>query len=150
MFLPSLALSELIERLVMTDATTDFKSPFEGLLHTPSWFIPIQDFIYTPTRWLEVNIKRPEDQCVYMFASIVALVCCFLLKAHPGSAFSRKLFSTSIGVFIHYYVFGLSGLASIGNNLVSYAIIRLAPRSYQHVCIFIVSGLGLAFAQIHK
>ena len=81
-----------------------------------------------------------------MFASTLALVCCFILKAHPGSAFSRKLFSTSIGVFIHYYVFGLSGLASIANNLASYAIIRLAPRDYQHVGVFIVSGLGLAVA----
>lgn len=85
-----------------------------------------------------------------MIASIVALICCFALKAHTGSPFQRRLFSTCTGVFIHYYVFGLSGLASLATNVISYAVIRLAPRQYMHVIVFVVSGLGLALAQIHK
>ena len=32
----------------------------------------------------------------------------------------------------------------------SYLVIWLAPRSSQHVIVFVVSGLGLALAQIHK
>ena len=85
-----------------------------------------------------------------MIASAGALASCFALKAHPGGAFSRKLFSTSCGLFIHYYVFGLSGLASLITNLSSYAILRVFPVESQHVAIFFVSGLGLALSQIHK
>ena len=64
-----------------------------------------------------------------MVASTVALICCFLLKAHPGSAFQRKLFSMATGLIIHYYVFGFSGLASLATNLISYLIIRLMPTN---------------------
>jgi len=81
-----------------------------------------------------------------MVASTFALVCCFLLKSHPGNASQRKVFSTLTGLFIHYYVFGVSGLASLATNIISYATIRLMPREYQHICIFVVSGLGLASA----
>ena len=105
-------------------------SPFSGdLVPTPKWFIPIEAVLYSPISWLQVTFGRPEDQCVYMMASVVALISCFLLKAHPGSAFERKLFSTAMGLFIHFYVFGKSGLASLTTNLVSYAAIRLAPTS---------------------
>jgi D-alanyl-lipoteichoic acid acyltransferase DltB (MBOAT superfamily) len=85
-----------------------------------------------------------------MVASTFALVCCFLLKSHPGSATQRKVFSTLTGLFIHYYVFGIAGLASLATNIVSYAMIRLMPRETQHIGIFIVSGLALALCQIHK
>ena len=95
-------------------------------------------------------MSRPEDQCVYMVASCFALLACFMLYAHPGSAFKRKLFSTTAGLTIHYYVFGISGLGSLATNIVSYAIIKLAPIHNQHVIIFVVSGLALALAQIHK
>ena len=73
-----------------------------------------------------------------------------MVKAHPGSAFSRKLFSTSAGFFIHYYVFGISGLASLASNLVSYVAIRLAPTKYSHIVVFVSTGLALALSQIHK
>lgn len=53
-------------------------------------------------------------------------------------------------MFIHYYVFGLSGLASLVTNIFSYLVIWLAPSSSQHVVVFVVSGTGLALAQIHK
>ena len=85
-----------------------------------------------------------------MVASTFALICCFLLKSHPGSATQRKVFSTLTGIFIHYYVFGVAGLASLATNVISYATIRLMPRESQHIIIFVVSGLGLSLAQIHK
>ena len=53
-------------------------------------------------------------------------------------------------MFIHFYVFGLSGLASLATNLVSYLAMQLAPARSQHIVIFVVTGLGLALAQIHK
>ena len=85
-----------------------------------------------------------------MAASTVALICCFLVKAHPGSAFSRKLFSTSAGLFIHYYVFGLAGLASLASNILSYVTMRLAPTSCSHILVFLITGAALALSQIHK
>ena len=44
----------------------------------------------------------------------------------------------------------MSGLASLASNVVSYFTILLMPVKYQHVCVFVVCGLGLALAQIHK
>ena len=126
------------------------ESPLKGLISTPAWFKPIEDAIYTPAYFFEEVLDRPMDQCIYMAASIVALCSCFALKAHPGSAFQRKLFSTSFGLAIHYYVFGLSGLASLASNVVSYLAICIAPSEKQHIIVFIVCGLGLAFSQIHK
>jgi len=81
-----------------------------------------------------------------MMASLVALLSCFALKSHPGTAFQRKLFSTMFGLFIQYYVFGKSGLASLFTNLISYVVICLAPSAKQHIVIFIISGLFLAFS----
>lgn len=63
------------------------ESPFAGLITVPAWFTPISDVIYAPARWIEDNLDRPIDQSVYMIASIVALICCFILKAHTGSPF---------------------------------------------------------------
>jgi len=130
------------------------ESPCEALseayLVTPAWFKPIESVIYSPIMWLRVNVGRPEDQCVYMLASLVSLISCFALKAHPGTAFERKLFSTLAGFAIHFYVFGKSGLASLVTNVLSYVALRLTPAYYAHIIIFIVSGFGLATAQIHK
>lgn len=125
-------------------------SPFEGLIETPQWFKPIENILYFPSRWFNENVGRPEDQCVYMVASIVALLSCFALKAHPGSATSRKVFSTAMGLSIHYYVFGKSGLASLASNLASYLAIRVAPTQYSHIAVFVIAGLALALSQIHK
>ena len=85
-----------------------------------------------------------------MLASIVAFISCFILKAHPGSSFQRKLFSTVMGVSIQYYVFGIGALASTANNLIAYVALLVAPAKYQHLIIFTVSGLVLALSQIHK
>lgn len=85
-----------------------------------------------------------------MLASIFSLVCCLILKDLPGSAFVRKLFSTSIGIFITFFCFGKSGLASLAVNLLSYLTMKLAPANSQHIIIFVVSGVMLAFSQIHK
>ena len=62
-------------------------SLFEESIKTPEWFKPIENFLYEPCRLIKTKIDRPEDQVVYMVASIFALICCFTLKAHPGSAF---------------------------------------------------------------
>ena len=126
------------------------ESPFAKYFQTPEWIKPIAHVLYTPTRYLEEKMNRPEDQCVYMISSCVALLCCFLLKAHPGSAFQRKLFSTTCGLFINYYVFGMSGLASLVTNVISYVLIRVMPSKYSHIVVIVVSGLALAQAQIHK
>ena len=126
------------------------QSPIVKYFQTPEWIKPIAHFLYTPTRFLEEVLKRPEDQCVYMVSSCVAVLCCFILKIHPGSAFQRKLFSTACGLFIHYYVFGMSGLASLVTNVTSYILIRIMPSKYSHIVVIVVSGLGLALAQIHK
>ena len=126
------------------------ESPFAKYFQTPEWIKPIAHFLYTPTRILEEKINRPQDQCVYMISSCVALLCCFLLKMHPGSAFQRKLFSTTCGLFIHYYVFGMSGLASLATNVISYVLIRVMPSKYSHIVVIVASGLALALAQIHK
>ena len=125
-------------------------SPFDGILTTPSWFLPAEKILYAPVVWLMGAVQRPADQCAYMMASVIALISCFLLKAHPGSAFQRKLFSTSMGLFIHYYVFGTGGLASMVTNLISYAVICLAPAKSSHLIVFTISGITLALAQIHK
>ena len=47
-------------------------------------------------------------------------------------------------------MFGISGLASLANNMVSYLTIAILPRSHSHIAVFVVSGLGLALAQAHR
>ena len=81
-----------------------------------------------------------------MVASTVMLAANFGLYYLKGTPFQRKLYSTTAGLLIHYYVFGISGLASLLTNVFSYLAICIMPRSKSHVTIFIVSGLGLAFA----
>ena len=86
-----------------------------------------------------------------MLASVVALASCFTLKSLTAySPRTRKLFSLFSGLLIHYYVFGLSGLASGVTNIFSYLAIVVLPKDTQHLAVFFVSGLGLSLAQIHK
>ena len=85
-----------------------------------------------------------------MFASTFALISCFMLKNLNASPFTRQLFSTAMGLFIHYYVFGMSGLASLVTNIFSYFALVCMPRGYAHIAIFTVSGIGLALSQAHK
>ena len=85
-----------------------------------------------------------------MVASTFVLLCNFGLYYHPGTPFQRQLYSTITGLIIHSYVFGMSGLAGLATNLISYLAIVIMPKEYSHVAIFIVSGIGLSLSQIHK
>ena len=126
------------------------KSPLADLVKTPEFAKPLVDTLYSPIQFLGETFDRPEDQVVYMVASTVMLVANFGLYYHRGTPFQRQLYSTTAGLMIHYYVFGLSGLASLLTNIFSYLAICIMPRSQSHVAIFIVSGLGLGFAQLHR
>lgn len=90
---------------------------------------PLSDVLYAPVDIVAEVMDRPADQVIYMLASVVALLSCFTLKGMEGrSATTRKLFSLLTGLFIHYYVFGLSGLASIVTNILSYLAIVILPK----------------------
>ena len=90
---------------------------------------PMVDFVYLPITRIGEIFDRPEDQVVYMLASTFMLLCNYGLYYHPGTPFQRKLYSMTMGMIIHYYVFGLSGLASLTTNVFSYIAIRVMPRS---------------------
>ena len=105
------------------------KSPLADFIQTPTFMQPISDAVYYPIQQIGEIFDRPEDQVVYMVASTFALLCNFGLYYHPGTPFQRQLYSTTMGFLIHYYVFGLSGLASLATNVFSYLAIRVMPRS---------------------
>ena len=85
-----------------------------------------------------------------MIGSTVMLFANFGLYYHRGTPFQRQLYSTTMGLMIHYYVFAWSGLASLATNTLSYLAIILMPKAYSHITIFFVSGLCLALAQAHR
>ena len=128
----------------------DAKSPLSEIIKTPDFFKPVTDALYSPMRQIGELLDRPEDQVVYMVASTVVLFANLYLYRFNGTPFQRQLYSTAMGLLIHYYVFGLSGLASLANNLISYITIVMLPRSQSHIAVFAVSGLGLALAQAHR
>ena len=70
-----------------------------------------------------------------MIGSTVMLFANFGLYYHRGTPFQRQLYSTTMGLMIHYYVFAWSGLASLATNTLSYLAIILMPKSYSHITI---------------
>ena len=126
------------------------KSPLVDLIQAPSFMKPISDILYYPVTTIGELFQRPEDQVIYMIASTVVLFANFGLYYNRGTPFQRQLYSTTMGLVIHYYVFGMSGLASLLTNVVSYLAIITMPRAYSHITIFFVSGIGLALAQAHR
>ena len=111
---------------------------------------PISDILYSPVAKIGEIFERPEDQVVYMIGSTVVLFANFGLYYYRGTPFQRQVYSTTMGLAIHYYVFGMSGLASLLTNVFSYLAIIAMPRAYSHITIFFVSGIGLALAQAHR
>lgn len=93
---------------------------------------------------------RPADQAYYMVASGFSLICCLMLPVMPGGPTFRKIFSTSVGLFIQFFCFGKATLVGLGINSISYLTMLVAPSRYQHIIIFAVSGLMLCFSQIHR
>ena len=104
------------------------KSPLSGLIQAPTFMKPISDILYYPITSIAEIVQRPEDQVVYMIASTVVLFVNFGLYYHRGTPFQRQLYSTTTGLAIHYYVFGMSGLASLLTNVFSYLAIITMPR----------------------
>lgn len=84
-----------------------------------------------------------------MIASLVAIICCLILKEIKGEH-SKKIFSILLGTLIHFYVFGISALASVCQNLVSYLMMVALPEEWQHTAVFVSSAAVLGLAQLHK
>ena len=124
------------------------RSPFENIT-APEFVRPFSDKIYVFPTFLAQKLNKPIDQAVYFVASFVAIGCCLILKQIRGET-SKKIFSTVLGMAIHFYVFGMSAFASVSQNLLSYLMMITLPEDWQHIAVFVSSATALGFAQLHK
>jgi hypothetical protein len=60
------------------------------------------------------------------------------------------MFSIVTGTIAHLYVFGMSAMASVTQNLLCYAMMISLPVNLQHRAAFVTSAIVLALAQLHK
>ena len=84
-----------------------------------------------------------------MIASCIAVFCCFLLKKMHQPTL-RKAFATAAGIFIHFYTFGCTALTSVIFNCVVYLMFLMLPRRSLPLLTFLIGGLLLSSAQLHK
>jgi len=124
------------------------RSPFEDF-KPPAFLEQYNDQIYALPYYLSENLGRPKDQAVYFVASISAIICCFILKGIQGETY-KKLFSLFVGTWIHFFVFGTTGFATVIQNLLTYGMMVTFPDRFQHIAVFIASATLLGLSQLHK
>jgi D-alanyl-lipoteichoic acid acyltransferase DltB (MBOAT superfamily) len=107
------------------------------------------DAIYHPATLLAEALDKPSDQAIYFVASFASIASSFALKQIQAETY-KKVFCLAAGLTINFYVFGISALASLSQNILSYTTMVLLPTKYQHVAVFFTSALVLALAQLHK
>ena len=87
--------------------------------------------LYFYPDYLADLLDKDQDQVVYFFGSILALVCCFALKHIKGES-PKKTFSIVTGMIIHFFVFGACAWISIAQNVLCFAMMMVWPRETQH------------------
>lgn len=87
------------------------ESPFR-FVKAPDFIQPFTDKIYWLPITLSQQLDKELDQAIYFIGSFVAIMSCFILKQIKGET-QRKLFSIATGMIIHFFVFGVSALASV-------------------------------------
>jgi D-alanyl-lipoteichoic acid acyltransferase DltB (MBOAT superfamily) len=60
------------------------------------------------------------------------------------------MFSLAAGLSINFFVFGSSAAAMFAINLACYFMMRVFPSDTQHIGVFVVAGVGLCGAQLHR
>jgi D-alanyl-lipoteichoic acid acyltransferase DltB (MBOAT superfamily) len=51
---------------------------------------------------------------------------------------------------IHFFVFGVSALASVTQNVLCFLMMTYLPQKWQHIAVFVTSAFILSLAQLHK
>jgi hypothetical protein len=100
-------------------------SPFADY-QSPSWLNPFVETIYRPPVFLAKKLGKDQDQAVYLISSVAAIICGFILKNLKGET-PRKIFSTAMGLLIHFYMYGITAFVSIAQNLLVYVLIATLP-----------------------
>lgn len=80
---------------------------------------------------------------------IFAILTSFYCKGIKNEN-QKKMFSITTGFMVHLYVFGITALASITQNLLCYLLMVYLPASIQHKAVFVTSAVMLGAGQLHK
>jgi lysophospholipid acyltransferase len=123
-------------------------SPF-AFIKTPESLQPFADQMYALPIYLNEALGFDLLDCIYFLGSLAAIACSLILKQIEGER-NKKIFSMCTGMLIHFYVFGISALASVTQNLLTFAMMSLLPSRYQHIAVCGTSAVILALAQLHK
>lgn len=102
------------------------KSPFESL-SDPKFLEPFNDVVYAPATYLSVELDKEMDQAVYFIASFFAIACSFYLRSIKDET-TKKMFSMVTGFLTSFYVFGVAAFASVFQNLLCFALMKLCPQ----------------------
>lgn len=82
---------------------------------------------------------------VYFLASLFAIACSLILKQIKDET-TKKAFSILTGTVTQFYVFGISAMASLTQNLICFMLMKVLPAKSQHKAVFVMSALILALA----
>ncbi len=103
-------------------------SPF-SFIRAPQFIKPYSNLIYQPAVFLATALDKPTDQAVYFVASFASIICSFVLKQIQNETY-KKVFCLAAGLSINFYVFGISALASLSQNILSYITMVVLPTKY--------------------
>jgi len=87
------------------------ESPFKGF-QAPECIQPFSDTVYTVPGVIADVLDRPMDQAVYLVASLIAIICSFIVKEIKHES-TKRAFSIVTGMSISFFVFGIAALASV-------------------------------------
>ena len=86
----------------------------------------VEETVYGSAVFIADLIGKPLDQAIYMIASVATLIVSLILYQIQAEI-KKKAFSLTAGLLINFYVFGTSAFASMSQNLISFALLKMWP-----------------------
>ena len=86
------------------------------------------EWLYTPITWLSARLDQPPDNLLY-FATIFWSFAFCLALGQLDSVPVRKFFSSTLGLYLGFYMYGRIFIWNVVFVVVNYLLMRLFPRT---------------------
>lgn len=86
---------------------------------------------------------------IYFYGAMISFVAMYFFT-FIRDPLARQVYSTLVGFTVTLCCFGTSSIVSLAMNLFCYLMFRIAPTKNLGTIVFVIQGIVLSTAQIHK
>ena len=103
---------------------------------------PLTDPLYEPLRVLGGILNQDLGNMIYLACMVYSLILCLIL-GQIRVVWARKLFSSSAGLFLGFYFYGLLYFLNIAWVLLCYLSLAVLPRKLGSNVMFMIALVGM-------